>query len=323
MDDFLDRITVAMQYDDEDTLSRHLLLLIACLETLNGKCLVSHGDIARLAGVHRITVVRKLRGLVTRNRLYAMSEDGEGQNRKMRYSVVEIRPENGSSKQPLSTQVVATHYNLDKDDVAQGYNLPVNVVAQDYTPNDQIVAVDYSIGQGCSTGLHPRARRSNIYKYKYINKNNIKTINTPFSQTTREKGECEGKTTTSPPAPRARSVRKQENSSRRQTRKHPLPDDFSLTEAMRQWYAQHPDFLLTVDDATGQWRDAMLAKGFQYVDWQAAWRNGMKNQNRWERERQQRQGGSHGRQRPLSSSEIFANLTAEALGKPKPFDSDA
>ena len=298
-----EHITAALHHETEDPLSRHLLLVIASLETVHGECLVSYVELARMTGIHRVTVIRKLAEMEQQSLL--IKNCGGGAKRKNRYRT--NLPE--MTKKPLHS-AVARNYRF----------MSFGSITLPFYSNNSSEVQPFSVGIS-STALPPHARISNIYKYKYINKNNNKNIK-PFSQTTREKGECEGKTNTSTSDPHARSARKQANSSRRQTRKHPLPDDFSLTETMRDWYAQQPDFMLTVDDATGQWSDAMLAKGFQYVDWQAAWRNGMKNQNRWEQERQQRQGGSHGRQRPLTSSEIFANLTAEALGKPKPFGSD-
>ncbi|GAA4649289.1 hypothetical protein GCM10023116_15630 [Kistimonas scapharcae] len=99
---------------------------------------------------------------------------------------------------------------------------------------------------------------------------------------------------------------------------------------MRSWYAQQAGFVVPVDEATEQWQDAMVAGGYTYVDWQRAWKNGMRKQNTWERERLARQQGlqqgeRHGRQtrKALTSGELFANLTAECIGKPKPFGSDS
>ncbi|MEL6115132.1 helix-turn-helix domain-containing protein [Photobacterium sp. SP02] len=70
-----------------------------------------------------------------------------------------------------------------------------------------------------------------------------------------------------------------------------LPDDFAVTDVMQQWYAEQ-GFTLSIQAATQQWRDAMLARGQKYTDWVAAWRNGMRNANKWASERggSQRQG---------------------------------
>lgn len=64
-----------------------------------------------------------------------------------------------------------------------------------------------------------------------------------------------------------------------------FPDQFEVTSEMRDWYLQQTDFVLEVRVATDQWRDAMIARGSTYSDWVAAWRNGMRLQNQWARER--------------------------------------
>ncbi|GAB3528585.1 helix-turn-helix domain-containing protein [Photobacterium alginatilyticum] len=63
-----------------------------------------------------------------------------------------------------------------------------------------------------------------------------------------------------------------------------LPAGFSVTAEMNQWYAQQ-GFTLDVHEATNQWADAMIARGSKYTDWIAAWRNGMRNANKWANER--------------------------------------
>ncbi|MEZ8095804.1 helix-turn-helix domain-containing protein [Photobacterium swingsii] len=70
-----------------------------------------------------------------------------------------------------------------------------------------------------------------------------------------------------------------------------LPEDFSVQPAMVEWYSQQVDFVLDVNTATAQWRDAMLSKQRKYTDWVAAWRNGMRNANKWAIERESRQQG--------------------------------
>ncbi|WP_318493818.1 ATPase [Photobacterium leiognathi] len=59
-----------------------------------------------------------------------------------------------------------------------------------------------------------------------------------------------------------------------------LVDDFNLTEPMLQWYSAQ-GFTLDVQTATCQWVDSMKARGSKYLDWEAAWRNGMRNANKW------------------------------------------
>jgi helix-turn-helix protein len=72
-------------------------------------------------------------------------------------------------------------------------------------------------------------------------------------------------------------------------RKTHIPADFEVTDEMYSWaYSKFPE--LNVDDATETWRDAMIAKGFQYIDWTAAWRNGMKNAVKWAAERKGKDG---------------------------------
>ncbi|CAG8998073.1 MAG: hypothetical protein CENE_00004 [Candidatus Celerinatantimonas neptuna] len=60
-----------------------------------------------------------------------------------------------------------------------------------------------------------------------------------------------------------------------------FPADFALTESMREWYGNQAEFTIPIETATDMWTDAMRAKGFKYVDWASAWRNGMRKQNQW------------------------------------------
>ncbi|EPF7752844.1 helix-turn-helix domain-containing protein [Vibrio parahaemolyticus] len=68
-------------------------------------------------------------------------------------------------------------------------------------------------------------------------------------------------------------------------RKTAMPDDFKVTQEMADWYNAQTDFVLDVQSATEQWSDAMLARASKYVDWVSAWRNGMRMQNKWAKER--------------------------------------
>lgn len=74
-----------------------------------------------------------------------------------------------------------------------------------------------------------------------------------------------------------------EQKPRRKT-KMALPDVFKLNEAMHAWYAQQ-GFTLAIEQATAEWVDAMRAGDYRYVDWESAWRNGMRKQNQWSKER--------------------------------------
>lgn len=85
-----------------------------------------------------------------------------------------------------------------------------------------------------------------------------------------------------------------------------LPSDFTITHDMATWYAQQSEFIVDMNAATVQWKDAMLAKQTKYKDWPAAWRNGMRNANKWALEREsrapaaatQRMGASNGNYGP-------------------------
>jgi hypothetical protein len=55
---------------------------------------------------------------------------------------------------------------------------------------------------------------------------------------------------------------------------------------MEMWVAQSPDIsTLDIQRATNVWMDAMRAHGNQYVNWGAAWQNGMRRAQGWENER--------------------------------------
>ncbi len=60
----------------------------------------------------------------------------------------------------------------------------------------------------------------------------------------------------------------------------PLPGDFEITEKMRNW-ANAQNFTIDISIATEKWKNAMLSKGRTYVDWTAAWRNGMLKAEEW------------------------------------------
>ncbi|UTV26411.1 helix-turn-helix domain-containing protein [Photobacterium atrarenae] len=70
-----------------------------------------------------------------------------------------------------------------------------------------------------------------------------------------------------------------------------LPGDFTITDDMADWYARQSEFIIDINEATDRWKDAMLSKQIKYVDWSAAWRNGMRNANKWALERESRPQG--------------------------------
>ena len=59
-----------------------------------------------------------------------------------------------------------------------------------------------------------------------------------------------------------------------------FPDDFTITQDMVDWFNEQ-GFTIDLGKATVSWVDGMRAKGLTYVDWTAAWRNGMKNAQKW------------------------------------------
>ncbi len=67
-----------------------------------------------------------------------------------------------------------------------------------------------------------------------------------------------------------------------------LPSDFIIDEDMSAWFANQ-GFVVDINLATERWIDAMKAGGYKYVDWVAAWRNGMKKANDWQKEKQPQQ----------------------------------
>ena len=73
-----------------------------------------------------------------------------------------------------------------------------------------------------------------------------------------------------------------------------FPENFQLTPDQRDWAAQKK-LRIDVDAATELWANSMRAGGREYSDWSAAWRNGMINADKWERERMAtKHGGTNG-----------------------------
>ena len=65
----------------------------------------------------------------------------------------------------------------------------------------------------------------------------------------------------------------------------PLPPNFELTDSMREWFSKQ-NFSISIETAFGEWKDSMLgnANKYQKTDWVAAWRNGMRNADKWAKE---------------------------------------
>ena len=53
---------------------------------------------------------------------------------------------------------------------------------------------------------------------------------------------------------------------------------------MAKWY-DNEGFQLNINRVTDRWIDAMKSNGAQYVNWQSAWRNGMRNADKWAKEK--------------------------------------
>jgi len=68
----------------------------------------------------------------------------------------------------------------------------------------------------------------------------------------------------------------------------PIPSDFQITEQMREW-AKAQNFTHDVDASTTKWINAMTASNRTYIDWVAAWRNGMLKAQEWMDERMAKQ----------------------------------
>ncbi|OBU18319.1 hypothetical protein AYY19_00070 [Photobacterium aquimaris] len=105
----------------------------------------------------------------------------------------------------------------------------------------------------------------------------------------------------SQPAPQERNTKPVRTQRKLKTE---LADDFTITESMQLWYSAQ-GFTLDAQAATCQWADAMKARDCKYLDWVAAWRNGMRNANKWAAERTskqisttQRMGASDGKYGP-------------------------
>jgi len=59
-----------------------------------------------------------------------------------------------------------------------------------------------------------------------------------------------------------------------------LPKDFHINDLMIVWF-QKQKFSIHINDATERWKDSMQSKGVKYKDWLSAWRNAMRNAQKW------------------------------------------
>lgn len=60
--------------------------------------------------------------------------------------------------------------------------------------------------------------------------------------------------------------------------------EFPITPKMADWFNKQ-GFRFDIHEATARWADSMQAGGYQYIDWGAAWRNGMRQVQKWEADR--------------------------------------
>ena len=80
---------------------------------------------------------------------------------------------------------------------------------------------------------------------------------------------------------------KKGNKSAPKPKKCSFPENFQITDAMRDWFSKQP-FSIDMGRATDDWKDNMLKNSskYQYTDWVAAWRSAMKKAEQWHQERQ-------------------------------------
>lgn len=69
---------------------------------------------------------------------------------------------------------------------------------------------------------------------------------------------------------------------------HPLPEDFTLTDAMRRWSLQTFGPAINVDHETSQFVSHFRAEGTRKKSWPDAWQKWMRNAAKYAAERQQR-----------------------------------
>lgn len=72
----------------------------------------------------------------------------------------------------------------------------------------------------------------------------------------------------------------------------PLPDDFELTPKMREWAVTHLPSTFNIDEAFERFKDTARSKAWRYADWEAHWRNSMRNLVKWAAEAEAKKNGS-------------------------------
>lgn len=81
----------------------------------------------------------------------------------------------------------------------------------------------------------------------------------------------------------------------------PLSSTFEILPLMREWGAEKVP-MLDLDSATEQWLDYCRSKNVKYIDWQAAWRQGMRKADQWARENAGKVGKNGMRTRSLTEA---------------------
>jgi len=63
-----------------------------------------------------------------------------------------------------------------------------------------------------------------------------------------------------------------------------IPDDFTVSDSMREWFQQNCT-AISLDRETSSFIERCKAKGTEYKDWEAGWRTQMMNAQKWTIER--------------------------------------
>lgn len=140
-------------------------------------------------------------------------------------------------------------------------------------PNTYVIAgVDTHVQAGVDTGVtDPTPADTHVHPIKEQNspKGSAMSTTTPPTQTSSSLPPIDGQLFDAPPEPKP---------TKRRTR---LPDDFAPSERMLAWASETCP---RVDPGleTDQFRDHHQAKGNTMADWPAAWRQWMRNAQKWQ-----------------------------------------
>ncbi|MTI12415.1 helix-turn-helix domain-containing protein [Sansalvadorimonas verongulae] len=262
---------------------RVLLSLMCCHASSQGQCYLQLSEIAEMQNIHKCSVSRDIKKLKELGLVYA---------RKRGLYSINLTLISADFNSMLVKQInagvnlVDATVNENDHSGKQNVNTTADLVNRT-TNNDQqrsVCSDVNSINHGAnlvSAGVNSVNPIVNSREEPYISYDSINTNNVLI--------EKEAPSLASPPA--TPPAKKRKRSPRTKTT---FPAGFTITEDMWNWYAKQGGFVLPIEQATETWSDAMRAKGLKYLDWRAAWRNGMKNQNKWEkRDREQGQQRTH------------------------------